>query len=318
MNIEKISCVGTGVIGASWATNFIIKGCYVNLYDVGEEELDRAISLVDNNLGFLVKKEVLTVEEKDYAKSLMKTTTSLEEAVKDVHLIQESVPEKYEIKQEILKEADSFAPEEAIFASSTSGLLISEIAKYSNNPFRCIGAHPYNPPHLIPLVEITKGEKSSQETIDRAYDFYKSIDKEPIVLQKEVLGFVANRLSLALYREAIELIMRGVCSVEDVDKAVTFGPGLRYATMGPSLLYHLGGGAHGIKGILHHIGPSVEKWWEDMATFTKIPDGFPEIAQEGVKEELKNRSKEFGNTEEEVIKFRDDILIELLKNHKKV
>ena len=252
------------------------------------------------------------------ALGLAKYTTSIEEAVKDAQFLQESVLEQYEVKQNLLEEVDKHAPADAVFASSTSGLLITEIAKRSKHQERCLGAHPYNPPHLIPLVEISRGEKTSEETVKRARDFYKSLGKEPIVLRKEALGFISNRLSMALYREAADLVTRGVCSVEDIDKAVNFGPGLRYALMGPNLIYQLGGGQYGIKGLLKHVENSVQLWLEDMAAWKKWPPGWDETAQEGVNIEMANRPPEQGRTNEEIARWRDDGLIEILKFLKKI
>jgi 3-hydroxyacyl-CoA dehydrogenase len=167
-------------------------------------------------------------------------------------------------------------------------------------------------------VEISKGKETSMEAVQTACDFYKSMGKEPVVLQKEALGFIANRLAVALWREAVDLVMRGVCSVEDVDKAVCFGPGLRYALMGPNLTYHLGGGPQGIQGLIKHIGPSVELWWDEMAVWKKWPPGWAEIAQEGVLREIANRAPEQGRTNEEIARWRNDGLIELLKFLKKL
>jgi 3-hydroxyacyl-CoA dehydrogenase len=147
---------------------------------------------------------------------------------------------------------------------------------------------------------------------------YQQIGKEPIILQKEAPGFIANRLQVALYREAVDLVVRGVCTLEDVDKAALFGPGLRFGILGPNLIFQLGGGIHGIKGILSHIGPSVEMWWADMADWKKFPEGWGEIAQAGVHKEMANRDKQIGNTNEEVSRYRDGMLVELLKLHKKL
>ncbi|MEJ8553367.1 3-hydroxyacyl-CoA dehydrogenase family protein [Tepidibacter sp. Z1-5] len=316
--IKKIACIGSGVIGASWATNFIMKGYPVNVYDIKQEQLELAKSNIDNNLKFLFEEKILTAEEVEKAKSLVNYTTSMKEAVSDVQFIQESGPERYEIKHAILDELEKYTSPETIYASSTSGLLITEIAKNAKHPERCIGAHPYNPPHLIPLVELSKGEKSSEEAVKTASDFFKLLGKEPITLQKEALGFISNRLQVALYREVIELVMRGVCTVEDIDKAVCFGPGLRYGTMGPNLIFQLGGGPHGIKGIMKHIGPSVELWLNDMASWTKVPEEWADIAHEGVVEEMANREPEFGQNNEDLTKFRDRMLIDLLKLHKKL
>jgi len=316
--IKKTAVLGGGMIGSSWATNFLWKGFPVHIYDISDEALKTARGRILGNMKYLVGKGILTADKMNVALSLAKYTTNIEEAVKGVQFIQESVLEHYDVKQALLAEVDRHAATDAVFASSTSGLLITEIAKDSKHPERCIGAHPYNPPHLIPLVEITKAQKTSEETVKRACDFYISLGKEPIVLRKESLGFISNRLAIALYREAVDLVMRGVCSVEDVDKAAHFGPGLRYALMGPNLIYQLGGGVHGIKGLLQHIGDSSELWLEDMAAWKKFPSDWQEIAQEGVNKEMANRLPEQGRTNEEIARWRNDGLIEILKFLKKI
>jgi 3-hydroxyacyl-CoA dehydrogenase len=316
--IRKTAVLGGGLIGSSWATNFIWKGVSVHIYDISDEVLKTARNRIRENLEYLVSKGILTAGEMNVALGLAKYTMSIEEAVKDARFLQESVLEQYEVKQSLLEEVDKYAPTDAVFASSTSGLLITEIAKGSEHPERCLGAHPYNPPHLIPLVEISRGQKTSEETVKRTCDFYMSLGKEPIVLRKEAPGFIANRLSMALYREAADLVMRGVCSVEDIDKAVNFGPGLRYALMGPNLIYQLGGGQHGIQGLLKHVENSVQLWLEDMAAWKKWPSGWHETAQAGVNIEMANRPPEQGRTNEEIAKWRDDGLIEILKFLKKI
>ncbi|MGO8945565.1 MAG: 3-hydroxyacyl-CoA dehydrogenase family protein [Syntrophobacteraceae bacterium] len=316
--IKKTAVLGGGLIGSSWATNFIWKGVSVHIYDISDEALKTARNRIRENLEYLVSKSILTSGETNVAMGLVKYTTSLGEAVKDAQFLQESVLEQYEVKQALLAEVDKHAPADAIFASSTSGLLITEIAKGSELPERCLGAHPYNPPHLIPLVEISRGQKTSEQTVKRTCDFYMSLGKEPIVLRKEAHGFISNRLSMALYREAVDLVMRGVCSVEDIDKAVNFGPGLRYALMGPNLIYQLGGGPHGLKGLLKHVENSVELWLADMAVWKKWPPGWSETAQQGVNTEMANRPPEQGRTNEEITRWRDDGLIEILKFLKKI
>ena len=313
-DIKKVAVLGgSGMIGSSWTTNFLWRGLPVQVYDVSEECLKTARERIRGNLQYLVNKGLLSQDKMNVALGLARYTTDMETALRDVFFIQEAAPEKYEVKQALLAEVDRHAPAEAVFASSTSGLLITEIAKDSAHPERCLGAHPYNPPHLIPLIEISKGEKTSPEAVQLACVFYRLLGKEPIILQKEALGFIANRLSVALYREAIDLVQKGVCTVEDVDKAVCFGPGLRYALMGPNLIYHLGGGPFGIKGIMHHIGPSVELWWADMADWKKVPPTWPDQAQEGVVQEMANRTAEQGRTPEEIARWRDDGLLALLK-----
>lgn len=312
--IKKVAVLGgSGMIGSSWTTSFLWRGLPVHVYDVSEDCLKTARDRIRGNLQYLVNKGLLTQEKMNVALGLARYTTSMETAVQGVLFIQEAAPEKYDVKQALLAEVDRYAPAEAVFASSTSGLLITEIAKDSAHPERCLGAHPYNPPHLIPLIEISKGDNTSTAVVQLTYDFYKSLGKEPIILEKEALGFIANRLSVALYREAIDLVLKGVCSVEDIDKAVCFGPGLRYALMGPNLIYHLGGGPFGIKGIMQHIGPSVELWWADMADWKKVPQDWPDMAQEGVMKEMANRPEEQGKTPEEIARWRDDGLLALLK-----
>jgi 3-hydroxyacyl-CoA dehydrogenase len=316
--IKKVACLGAGVIGSSWATSFAIHGYPVCVCDIAPEQLDAAKKSIAGNLAFLVEKGVLQQEEAIRAEGLVTVSTSVAEAVKDVQFIQESGPENYKIKQQVLAEIEKHTATDTIIASSTSGLLITEIATSAKHPERCVGGHPYNPPHLIPLVEISKGEKTSNEAVKTAYDFYLLLGKEPVVLQKESLGFIANRLQMALSRETIDLVMRGVCSVEDIDKAMLYGPGLRFAIMGPTLTYHLGGGAQGAKGLFTNLRNSATMWLEDMAAWTIIPEGWPDAAQAGVLHEIENRSAEFGKTTEELIEFRDNMLIELLKLHKKL
>lgn len=317
-DIKKVACVGAGVIGYSWALYFSLKKLEVNVYDISKEGLDLAKKRVHESLKSLIANKVLTLEESAEVEKRINYTLSIEDAVKNVQFIVESGPENYDVKRDMVKNMESFTSNKTIIVSSTSGLLISEIAKNAKNPERFIGAHPYNPPHLIPLVEITKGEKTSEEVVNVTKEFYKSIGKEPVVLQKEALGFICNRIQMALYREVCDLVMRGVCTVEDADKAVTYGPGLRWGIMGPSLVFELGGGENGISGLLQHLKPSIDLWLADMADFKNFPSEFGSIAQNGVNDEIKNRSLEIGNDKKSLEEYRDKMLIELLKLHNKL
>lgn len=317
-DIKNVSCVGAGVIGYSWALYFSFKNLNVTVYDISEESLNLAKKRVHESLKSLIINEVVTKEESEKIENNIIYTTNMQEAVQNVELIVESGPENYDIKREMVKEMEKFTSDNTIIVSSTSGLLITEIAKNAEHPERFIGAHPYNPPHLIPLVEITKGEKTSEEVVNTAKEFYMSIGKEPVVLQKEALGFICNRLQMALYREVCDLVSRGVCTIEDADKAVTFGPGIRWGIMGPSLVFELGGGEHGISGLLHHLNPSINMWLNDMADFKQFPSEFGVIAQNGVNEEISKRPKEIGNDNKSLEEYRDKMLIELLKLHHKL
>lgn len=317
--IENIACVGAGVIGASWATNFILKGYPVALFDINDEFLAAARERIRLNLEFLQECGAIDTSKLRNSLDLISFTTKIKDAVAGAQFIQESGPENYAAKQKIIGEVEKFADKSAIIASSTSGLLISEIAKYALRPERCLGAHPYNPPHLIPLVEITRGEKTTEEFLQAAWTFYRALGKEPVILQKECLGFIANRLQTALYREAVDLVCRGVCSLEDVDKACLYGPGIRYAILGPNLIFQLGGGEAGIQGMMKNlVGPSFECWLPDMAKWEKLPDGWPLLAQKGVAAAMENRAADQGRTNVDLIRFRDRMLVNILKLHGKI
>ncbi len=313
--IKTVACVGAGVIGYSWALQFALKGAHVNVYDITDEALNLAKERIHESLKLFIRNQLLTEDETKIIEGRISYTTSMEEAVRDALFIQESGPESYDIKHQMILEMEKYTSDKTIIASSTSGLLITEIAKVSKHPERFVGAHPYNPPHLIPLVEITKGEYTTEENVVIAKEFFELMGKAPIVLQKEALGFICNRLQMALYREVCELVMRGVCTIEDADKAVTFGPGIRWGIMGPSMVFQLGGGKVGIDGLFHHLESSINLWLEDMADFKEFPKEWPEIARKGVDETIKNRSKEIGNTDETLAQYRDDMLVELLKLH---
>lgn len=317
-DIKNVACVGAGVIGYSWALYFSLKKLNVTVYDISDEALNLAKFRIHESLKSLIDNNVVSNDESKEIEDRISYTTSMETAVKNAEFIVESGPENYDIKRQMVSDMEKYTSNDTIIASSTSGLLITEIAKNAKHPERFIGAHPYNPPHLIPLVEITKGEKTTDEVVDLAKEFYISIGKEPVVLQKEALGFICNRIQMALYREVCDLVMRGVCTIEDADKAVTYGPGLRWGIMGPSLVFELGGGEHGISGILKHLGPSINMWLNDMADFKELPMEFGEIAQKGVNEEIKNREESIGNDNKSLMEYRDKMLIEMLKLHGKL
>lgn len=317
-NIRKVACVGAGVIGYSWALYYSLKKLSVTVYDLTEDKLELAKKRIHESLLNLKKNNVVQESEILEIESRITYTTSMEEAVKDVQFITESGPENYEVKQKMIEEIEKYTADDTIIASSTSGLLVSEIAKNAQHPERFIGAHPYNPPHLIPLVELTKSDKTDEKILKVAKEFYQSIDKEPVVLQKEALGFICNRIQMAVYREVCSLVMNGVCTIEDADKAVTYGPGLRWAIMGPSLVFELGGGQGHIDGLMKHLNSSISLWLHDMADFKDFPDEFPDIARKGVEEAMKNRPAKIGNDDQSLTEYRDKMLIELLKLHNKL
>ena len=316
-DIRRVACVGGGVIGSSWAIQFAMKGLDVALYDINDEQLKKSEGQMHKSLDALEHFNAITAQRRAEIVGRIRLTTSMEEAVRGAQFIQESGPERLEIKQSILAQAEEFASPEAIYASSTSGLLISDIAAKAAHPERCVGAHPYNPPHLIPLVELTSGDKTDPELLQLAYDFYQSIGKEAVLLRRECPGFIANRLQLALYREVQDLVMRGVCSVEDVDKALVYGPGLRWAIFGHNMIMQLGNPG-GLTGMVNMLGNSGDRWLADMASWTHQPDNWAEVAQPGVDQEMANFPDHIGHTNEECAAYRDQMLIELLKLHRKL
>jgi len=319
LKIEKIACIGAGLIGSSWATLFTRKGYHVNLYDINKEYLESSKEKIKANFKVYIENEIVTEEEADKAMNRISYINDLETAVKDVQFIQECVYDNLELKKSVLAEIDKYNSN-ALFCSSTSTLNISDISRDSKYPERCIGAHPYNPPHLMPLVEITKWEKTDEQNVQTVYNFYKSIGKEPVVLLKESPGFICNRLQFAYLREAIDLVMKGVCTVEDLDKASVYGLGIRWAILGPNLNGDLNGGANGL---VEYFGPKYRPGFnaviKQLASWTEIPIEYAEkIGPEGVEKEKANRPKETGNTREEIIAYRDKLLIEILKLHKKI
>jgi 3-hydroxyacyl-CoA dehydrogenase len=206
---------------------------------------------------------------------------------------------------------DAATRPDAIIASSSSGLTMSTMQSACKHPERCVIGHPFNPPHVVPLVEVVAGEKTSTETVQRAIAFYESIGKKPIHVRKEVVGHVANRLQAALYREVVYLIEQGVLDVADSDAAVCWGPGLRWGVMGPNLLFHLAGGEGGINHFMDHLSGPVASWWKDLGTITEFSPEVKQTIIDGVQKEAGNRSVDELNRE------RDAMLLELLATRAK-
>jgi len=204
-----------------------------------------------------------------------------------------------------MSEIDAATAPDVVIASSSSGLLISRVTAKCAHPERCVIGHPFNPPHLIPLVEVVAGEKTSQEAVDKAMAFYRAIGKHPIHIKKEVKGHVANRLQAALWREAVSLVADGVCSVADADAAVAYGPGLRWALMGPHLTFHLAGGEGGMAHFMDHLGPALQGWIDDLGS-PHVTD-YKKLLVNGVAEEAGDR------TIADLQKWRDRKLIDILK-----
>ncbi|MFD0154099.1 3-hydroxyacyl-CoA dehydrogenase NAD-binding domain-containing protein [Streptomyces sp. NPDC127132] len=284
----RVAVVGTGVIGASWTTLFLQYGHEVVATDPApgaEARLRAAVAADQTRLTF---------------------TTDLARAVADAGFVQENGPERPEAKDEVFAVLDAAAPPETVLASSSSGLLPSRIQRAcAAHPERVLVGHPFNPPHLIPLVEVVPGERTGEAAVEEAMAFYRTLGRRPIRLRQELPGHVANRLQAALWREAYSLVERGAASVADIDTAIAHGPGLRWALLGPFLNQHLSGGAGGIAHVLEHLGPPMEEWWADLGAPSLTPELTREITR-GVAEELA------GTAEAELVAERDALLALLL------
>jgi 3-hydroxyacyl-CoA dehydrogenase len=267
--IRRVAIIGTGVIGASWTALFLAKGLDVVATDVApgaEAALKRFVSKAWPALQRLGLAS-------GASQNRLTFTAALADAVKDVDLVQENGPEKIDFKKTLYRQLDELLNPSAIIASSSSGLTMSEIQLGAAiHPERCVIAHPFNPPHLIPLVEIVGGAKTSEATIQRAAEFYTAIGQRTVRLNKEMPGHVANRLQAALAREVYYLVAEGVVSAADVDTALCWGPGLRWGIMGNMMLNHLGGGPGGIEHFFHQFTGPMTAWWKTLGSPVLTPE----------------------------------------------
>lgn len=269
--VNQIAIIGTGVIGASWAAFYLHKGFQVHAFDPApdaESNLKNRVQVYLRDLFELNESHHTTAEAHVVATlTNLHFHQNLEDAVREADFIQENGPERIDLKKELYKQLTTYCPQDTIIASSSSGLKVSDIQSSCLYPERIVLGHPFNPPHLLPLVEIIGGVKTEQIYIQDAFDFYQSLGKKPILIHKEVKGHVANRLQSAIWREAFYLVSEGVCSAEDIDIAITNGPGLRWAIFGPYLNMQLANQS-GFKAAMHHLGEPMSEWWADMKPYT--------------------------------------------------
>ncbi|MBK3664994.1 3-hydroxyacyl-CoA dehydrogenase [Bradyrhizobium diazoefficiens] len=306
--IRRVAVIGTGVIGASWTALFLANGLEVVATDVApdaEAALKRFVAAAWPALQRLGLASGASQNKLTF-------TAALTTAVKDVDLVQENGPEKIDFKRTLYRQLDELLHPSVIIASSSSGLTMSEIqAACEMHPERCVIGHPFNPPHLVPLVEIVGGAKTSEDTIRRATEFYAGLGKRPVRLNKEVPGHVANRLQAALAREVYHLVAEGVISVADVDTALCWGPGLRWGIMGQVMLNHLGGGQGGIEHFFQQFTGPMTAWWKVLGS----PQLTPEVQKkliDGVHAEVGSRSID------ELEAERDEILLGLIELRRQV
>ena len=301
--IRRIAVIGTGVIGASWTALFLAKGLDVVATDIAPDAEASLRRFVDMAWPALKRLGLAP----NASQSRLTFTADFLTAVNGADLVQENGPERIEFKRKLYGQLDGVLPPDVIIASSSSGLTMSEIqTACPSHPERCLIGHPFNPPHLIPLVEIVGGAKTSEDTIQRASEFYTALGKQTVRLHKEVPGHVANRLQAALAREVYHLVAEGVVSVADVDAALCWGPGLRWGIMGQVLLNHLGGGQGGIEHFFQQFTGPITAWWKVLGS----PQLTPELQQklvDGVRAEAGSRSIDGLAAE------RDEVLLGLLE-----
>lgn len=286
---RAVAVVGAGNTGASWAGLFAAHGCAVRLYDSDKAATARGLARAGAAVAFLVDMELADADVAREGLAHLAGSADLEQAVSGAYLVQECVSDDLALKQAVFADISAHAPDTALIATSTSGLSITAIQRNARLPERTLAAHPYNPPHLVPLVELAPGALTSSTTMERAREFYAAVGKHPLVMRHDVPGYIANRLSAALWREAIELVRSGVATVEEVDRAVSLGPGLRWAVMGPHLIYHLGGGAAGIRGHIRHLTQTKEGMLRDLASWTTFPTDTADVLARGVEQEAAGR-----------------------------
>jgi carnitine 3-dehydrogenase len=301
MQIRSVAIVGTGLIGASWAAQFLASGLSVIATDPAPDAEANLRKCVDEAWELLT----LTGLASGASRDRLTFTTDLKEAVSKADFVQESVPERLMLKSRVFTEMDKLAPPETILASSASGITMDGIQSGCKYPDRCVVGHPFNPPHIIPLVEVVGGAKTSEAAIERAMAFYASIGKKPIRLRKALPGHVGNRLQAALYREVLYLIQQGVLSVEDADTAVCYGPGLRWGVMGPSLQWHLAGGAGGIQ----HFVKTFMDGFTGLMKKLEMPEITPALAQTVIDGVLKETN---GQSVEKLAQAENKLVLELL------
>ena len=300
--IEKVAVIGTGVIGTGWIIRFLFNKKKINIYDPNIKQKK-----------FLIKeiKRVKPILKKFYKnkidiKSQLKFCKTLEEAVKDVDLIQENAPENENLKTKIIKEISLYAKKNSIIASSSSGLLPTKIQAKCINPKRVIIAHPFNPVYLLPLVEIVPGKKTDLKIMIKAEKFYSNIGMKTLVLKKELPGYLSDRLQESMWRESLHIINEGYASTQDLDDAIIYGPGLRWSLMGTFLTFHLAGGEMGMKHMLEQFGPALKLPWTKLKA-PELTESLKNKIIQGTKRQSKNRSID------KLANSRDNFLIDLQK-----
>ncbi len=301
MTFKTVGVVGGGLVGMSWASLFLARGSGVVVVDPDPKTAERLENFLPKAWANLAALGLT-----DGEMTTMPTVTDDYDALRDVDFIQENGPENLETKRSVIAKIENVVRPQVVIASSTSSLRASDMQTSAEAPERVLVAHPMNPPHLVPMVELVAGRQTSERTIAEAERFYALMKRVTIRVKREVPGHLANRLTSALYREAVHLVAEGIADVEDIDKAVAYGPGMRWALMGPHLTYHLGGGESGYRGYLDHLGPTQQERWKSLGN-PKLTEAVKEALIAGVERELADQD------EATLTERRDAALVELQK-----
>jgi carnitine 3-dehydrogenase len=301
-SVRRICLVGAGVIGKGWAARCLGAGLDVIATDPAPGAEKRLRAGVENAWPAL---ERVGLSE-GASRSRLSFTTNLEEAVSEADFVQESAPEREDLKRELLARVDAAASPDVIVASSTSGFLPTSLQSGCQHPERVVVGHPFNPVYLLPLVEVVGGERTSPEVVERAMDFYRALGMRPLHVRKEVDGHLSDRLQEALWRENLHLIAEGIATPGELDEAIVYGPGLRWALMGVNLTFHMAGGEEGMAHMLEQFGPTLELPWTKLEA-PELTDDLIERMIEGTREQAAGRSTA------ELERRRDEFLVRLLE-----
>ena len=299
--VRTVTVVGTGVIGGGWAAHFLRRGYDVVAWDPGPDASTRLSALIDTAWPSLERLGLSPGAGRDR----LRWAETLEEALGDTDFVQESSPEVLTAKVALLAEIDRLTDPAVVVASSTSGLLMTDMAVECRNPGRLLVGHPFNPPYLIPLVEVVGGRKTDPSAVSWAEAFYTEAGKTALTMEQEVPGFVGNRLQEALWREALHMVDSGQATVEQIDASIAYGPGLRWAIMGPMLTFHLAGGPGGMGHMLDHFGPALLEPW----TRLEAPQLTPQLRDRVVEGAVAQAG---GRSVAELEQQRDAFLVDLL------
>ena len=304
--IKKIAVIGTGVIGSGWIVRFLAHNKKVIAYDKDIRLKKKIIKEIKRTWPYVRK----LFNKKKLKLKNFKYVTSIQEALKEADFVQECAPENYKLKTKLMEIIGKYSKPNVIISSSSSGLLPSKIYSKCKNPSRTIIAHPFNPVYMLPGVEIVPGKRTKKNFLKKAYKFYKSISMNPIMIKKELPGYLSDRLQEALWREALHIVNEGYASTKELDRAIEDGPGMRWSLMGTFLTFHLAGGNAGMKHMLEQFGPALKLPWTKLKA-PKLSNKLSNRVIAGTKKQARGKSVA------EISKIRDEYLLNLQKMRKK-